>query len=475
MSPTARDPVHPATPPPRLGERDPNATSLLEDTVAAFTRQRPGGVFVVMAGPDRGERVVLGADRPVTFGSAPSCDLVLSDRTVSRRHCTATLEDGQVVVRDQDSTNGSLIHGSRFREIAIAPGAEVQIGKTLIKFLPCEEAVEPEESTEGSFGQLIGHDPKMRRLFGLLRDVAPSDTTVLIEGETGTGKELIAEEIHRSSRRANGPFVVFDCGAVPRDLIESTLFGHVKGAFTGAIADRKGAFAEAHGGTIFLDEIGELALELQPALLRVLDKRAVRRVGANGYEQVDVRVIAATNRDLRDEVAKRAFREDLYYRLAVIRVHLPTLRERGRDLEILTEHFIQQFAGDKKLSITPGELQRLRGHLWPGNVRELRNLIERACVLSKGDTLHLEDELGDLPLVPTHVGFRTGLPFKEAKGQLVEQFEREYIVDLMKRHRMNLSAAAREAQIDRKHLRELLRKYALDTRTEGTDGRSSED
>jgi DNA-binding NtrC family response regulator len=340
----------------------------------------------------------------------------------------------------------------------------------VLKFLPREEAVQPEESDEESFGELLGRDAKMRRLFALLRDIAPSDTTVLIEGETGTGKELIAEEIHRHSRRANGPFVVFDCGAVPRELIESTLFGHVKGAFTGAIADRKGAFAEAHGGTIFLDEVGELALDLQPALLRALDKRSVRRVGANGYEQVDVRVIAATNRDLREEVARKSFREDLFYRLAVIRVHLPALRERGRDIDLLTEHFMRQFAPGRNLSLPPGELAKLRAYSWPGNVRELRNVIERACVLSKGENLNIEDALEGEIQAPLSIGFRMGLPFKEAKGQLVEQFEREYIVDLMKRHRMNLSAAAREAQIDRKHLRELLRKYGLDQRVTGDLG-----
>ena len=448
--------------------RDPNSTSVLDD-VPEFTRQRPGGIFVVITGPDRGEQAVLSAD-PITVGSAPSCELVLSDRTVSRRHVTASLENGQVVVRDLSSTNGSYTHGSRFKEIAIGYGAELKLGKTVLKFLPQEEIVEPQESSEENFGELLGCDAKMRRLFGLLRDIAPSDTTVLIEGETGTGKELIAEEIHRHSRRAAGPFVIFDCGAVPRELIESTLFGHVKGAFTGAIADRKGAFAEANGGTIFLDEIGELALDLQPALLRALDKRAVRRVGSNAYEQVDVRVIAATNRDLREEVARKAFREDLFYRLAVIRVHLPALRERGRDIDVLTEHFMRQFSPERGLNLPPSELQRLRSYAWPGNVRELRNVIERACVLSKGQSLNIEDALGDEIQAPLSIGFRMGLPFKEAKGQLVEQFEREYIVDLMKRHRMNLSAAAREAQIDRKHLRELLRKYGLDNRVELGDG-----
>jgi DNA-binding NtrC family response regulator len=302
----------------------------------------------------------------------------------------------------------------------------------------------------------------MRRLFALLGDISPNDATVLIEGETGTGKELIAEEIHNPSPRRDGPFIVFDCGAVPRELIESSLFGHMKGSFTGAIGDRKGAFAEAHGGTIFLDEIGELPIELQPSLLRALDKKAVRRVGSNTYDKIDVRIVAATNRDLRAEIVNKTFREDLYYRLAVIRVTLPPLRERGEDIKILVEHFLRMFAGGRSLAITPDDMSRLQRHSWPGNVRELRNVMERACVLAKGDSVNLDDAFSDTQ--QPALGIRTDLPFKEAKGQLVELFEREYIVDLMKRHKMNLSAAAREAQIDRKHLRELIRKYGLDPR-----------
>jgi DNA-binding NtrC family response regulator len=445
-------------------KRETNVTSLLDDP-PAFTRQRAGGTFLVIKGPDRGESVSLG-ENPIYFGSSPACDLVLADKTVSRKHLMAVREGDEVFLRDQGSTNGTYIQGSRFKEITVGFGAEVRLGRTVIKFLPEEEVVEPKFSDSDHFGSLVGRDAKMRRLFTLLEDIAPTDATVLIEGETGTGKELIAEEVHNHSSRRNGPFVVFDCGAVPRELIESALFGHVKGSFTGAVADRKGAFAEAHGGSIFLDEIGELALELQPALLRALDKRAVRRVGANTYDKVDVRVVAATNRDLRDEISKKAFREDLYYRLAVIRVTLPALRERGGDIPLLVDFFVRQFSSGRNIQIGPDDMARLQRHGWPGNVRELRNVIERACVLSKGDSLNLDDALTE-EAAPT-LGIRTDLPFKEAKGQLVELFEREYIVDLMRRHKMNLSAAAREAQIDRKHLRELIRKYGLDPR--GDDG-----
>ena len=434
------------------------------DEPPAFTRQR-GGSFLVIKGSDRGETALLDKE-PLVFGSSPTCGMVLTDKTVSRQHMEArwAKDGGGVVLRDLDSTNGTFFQGSRFKEITLAFGAEFKLGRTVVKFLPEEEVVEPEISDADTFGSLKGQDPKIRRLFALLADIAVTNATVIIEGETGTGKELVADEIHKHSLRANGPFVVFDCGAVPHDLIESALFGHVKGSFTGAVSDRKGAFGEAHGGTIFLDEIGELSPDLQPSLLRVLDKRAVRRVGANQYEKVDVRVVAATNRDLREEVVRRNFREDLYYRLAVIRITLPPLRERGMDIPYLVDHFVQLFSPKgRRLEVPPEEMARLQRHSWPGNVRELRNVIERACVLSKGDVISTDDAFMSGDTAPS-LGVRTDLPFKEAKGQLVEFFELEYIVDLMRRHKMNLSAAAREAQIDRKHLRELIRKYDIGSR-----------
>jgi two-component system nitrogen regulation response regulator GlnG len=289
--------------------------------------------------------------------------------------------------------------------------------------------------------------------------------TVLIEGETGTGKELLAEEIHRHSPRTDGPFIVFDCGAVPDELIESALFGHVRGAFTGAITDRPGAFEEADGGTLFLDEIGELAPGVQPALLRALDKQSVRPVGGSTYTRASVRVVAATNRNLRAEIAARRFREDLYYRVAVVRMVVPPLRERPDDIPLLVQHFMRQFRGDRALDVTPEDLERLRRHDWLGNVRELRNVIERACAVSHGARLELDDALDERPPVTAGwappAGVNVDLPFKEAKARVVEAFERDYIRALLERHGGNLSAASRGAEIDRKHLRELLRKHGL--------------
>jgi DNA-binding NtrC family response regulator len=449
----------------------PQVTALLDDA-PAFSRQTRGGIFLVIQGPDRGESVRL-HDRPVYFGSSSDCELTLTDTTVSRKHAYAELAGDDVVLVDNGSTNGTFIGGAKLEKVQIGFGAEFKIGRSVIKFLPDEEIVQPTPSREARFGSIVGGDTTMRQMFGLLTDVAATSATVLIEGETGTGKELIAEEIHNHSPRKNGPFVVFDCGSVPRELIESMLFGHVKGSFTGAITDRRGAFAEAHGGTIFLDEIGEMALDLQPSLLRVLDKRAVRKIGSNTYENIDVRVVAATNRDLRAEVAKKAFREDLYYRLAVIRVAVPALRERGTDIPLLIQHFVSKFG--PQLNVPPEDLARLQRYPWPGNVRELRNVIERACLLARGGNIDVGSAIDDAVAAVASgdssagMGVRTDLPFKEAKGQLVEQFEREYIEDLMRRHKMNLSAASREAQIDRKHLRELMRKYGLDTRAGDAD------
>jgi DNA-binding NtrC family response regulator len=438
------------------------ATRVLDG--AAITRQSGRGRLVIVKGPDRGETIAI-AEAPLTVGSGTGCDILLSDPTISRKHLGIDPGPEGLVLRDLGSTNGSFVQGSRFNELTLGFGTEVTIGKTVLKYLPTEEEVDLAPSDQESYGSLVGRDAKLRRLFRVLDDVAATEATVLIEGETGTGKELLAEEIHRHSPRRDGPFIVFDCGAVPDELIESALFGHVRGAFTGAITDRPGAFEEADGGTLFLDEIGELAPGVQPALLRALDKQSVRPVGGSTYTRASVRVVAATNRNLRAEIAARRFREDLYYRVAVVRMSVPPLRERPDDIPLLVQHFMRQFRGERMLAVAPEDLERLRHHNWHGNVRELRNVIERACATSHGDRLELEDALDERP--GAGAGLHTpgavdvDLPFKEAKARIVEAFERDYITELLKRHNGNLSAASRGAEIDRKHLRELLRKHGL--------------
>ena len=440
-----------------------SATRVL-DAAAPIIRQSGGGRLLVVKGPDRGESIEIGTVA-FTLGSGSGCDVPLTDPTISRRHLGIEPSPQGVVARDLGSTNGSFVQGARFNELTLGFGTEITIGKTVLKFVPNEEALDLGPSDAESYGALVGRDPKLRRLFRVLDDVAATEATVLIEGETGTGKELLAEEIHRHSPRKDGPFIVFDCGAVPDELIESALFGHVRGAFTGAITDRPGAFEEADGGTLFLDEIGELAPGVQPALLRALDKQSVRPVGGSTYTRASVRVVAATNRNLRAEIAARRFREDLYYRVAVVRMSIPPLRERPDDVPLLVQHFMRQFRGEQPLQVTDEDMERLRHHNWLGNVRELRNVIERACAVSHGDKLELEDALDDRPGVAAGwtapAAVNVDLPFKEAKARVVEGFEREYIQALVKRHQGNLSAASRAAEIDRKHLRELLRKHGL--------------
>ncbi len=436
-----------------------NATRIL-DVGAAIVRQSGRGRLLIVKGPERGESIAIG-DLAMTIGSGPGNEVLLTDPTISRRHLVIEPRPEGVVLRDLGSTNGSFVQGARFQELTLGFGTEVTIGQTTLKYVPQEETLDVAPSDEETFGALAGRDPKLRKLFRLLADVAQSEATVLIEGETGTGKELFAEEIHRHSPRKAGPFIVFDCGAVPKELIESALFGHMRGAFTGAVSDRPGAFEEAHGGTLFLDEIGELAPEVQPSLLRALDKHAVRRVGATTYNQVSVRVVAATNRNLRAEIAAKQFREDLYYRLAVVRMTVPPLRERLEDIPLLVERFTKQMAGGRNLDVAREALDRLRAHAWPGNVRELRNVIERACALSHGAHLEIDEAFDEKSAGPSAGSVDIELPFKEAKARVIDSFEREYIRAQLKRHDGNLSAAARAAEVDRKHFRELLRKHGL--------------
>jgi DNA-binding NtrC family response regulator len=439
---------------------DKSATRVI-DVNAAIVRQRGRGRLLVVKGQDRGESVAVG-DHAITLGSGSGSDVLLSDPTVSRRHLSVEPGEDGVIARDLGSTNGSFVQGARFQELTLGFGAEVTIGHTILKYVPDEETLDPAPADEEAFGSLVGRDPKLRKLFRLLGDVANTEATVLLEGETGTGKELLAEEIHRHSARRDGPFVVFDCGAVPSELIESALFGHVRGAFTGAISDRRGAFAEADGGTIFLDEVGELSPEVQPVLLRALDKHAIRPVGGASYENVSVRVVAATNRNLRNEMTAKHFREDLYYRLAVVRVSVPALRQRLDDIPLLAEHFVRRFCGDRHIEIGPREQEKLKEHSWPGNVRELRNVIERACALCHGDRLEIDETFEVRPISDAQPGgVDLDLPFKQAKARVIDAFEREYIQALLKRHKGNLSAASRSAEVDRKHFRELLRKHGL--------------
>ncbi len=416
--------------------------------------------LVVIDGPDAGRAVALGKS-PVRVGTREGCALRLSDPRVSGEHLEVHAEGEDFVVKDLGSRNGTLYEGSRIGEARVRVGATLKVGRSFLRIQAEGQPWEVAPSQARRFGELVGESLAMRELFAVLEHVAPTDTTVLIQGETGTGKEVVARALHEASARRKGPFVAVDCGALPEGLVESELFGHVRGAFTGALAARSGAFVRAHGGTLFLDELAGIPPSVQARLLRVLEERRVRPVGGDAEQAVDVRVVAASRGDLSLAVAEGTFRPDLYYRLAVVTLPLPPLRQRREDLPLLVTELLRRRGFEPGPIRGPG-LEVLSGHDWPGNVRELRNVLERALVLSRGaqgfEALRLSlQPQGTGPEVP----LRTDLPFAEAKQALVEAFERHYLRDVLARAGGNLSEAARQAGVDRKHLRALARRHGL--------------
>jgi two-component system response regulator GlrR len=397
----------------------------------------------VTDGPDAGKTFASRNER-IVLGTHESADLVLADPAVSRFHCEIALVGERVRIRDLGSRNGTLVDSVSIIEAHLHVGAVIAIGATKLVFAVDQATVQVPLSSGDRLGRLVGRSLAMRSVFARLERAAASDSTVLLEGETGTGKEAAAEEIHAASSRRGKPFVVVDCGAIPLELMESELFGHDKGAFTGAHAERQGAFAAAHGGTLFLDEIGELAPTLQPKLLRALERREIKPLGRTAYQVVDVRVIAATHRDLRAEVNAKRFRADLFYRLAVVDVHLPALRERPEDLPLLVDHLLAAFGAAAARVKTPELLAQLATHSWPGNVRELRNYLERCIALDTIEPLAVDAKA-------------TGGAMRQAK----ESWERAYLEELLSRHDNNVSAASRAAGIDRKQLYKMLWRNGL--------------
>ncbi|MDO8461228.1 MAG: sigma 54-interacting transcriptional regulator [Deltaproteobacteria bacterium] len=427
----------------------------------------------IVSGPNKGKKIDL--NKPLLkIGKKEDNDCVLDDKTVSRYHVEIRQTEDSYLLLDPGSTNGTYINDIKVKEAYLSPGDIIRIGNTKIEFVAFDEKVQIEPSNRESFGEVSGHSRKMRQIFGILDKISPTNATVIIEGETGTGKEVVARAIHENSPRKSKSFVVFDCSAVAENLIESELFGHIKGSFTGAIATRKGAFEEANGGTIFLDEIGELSMELQPKLLRALEQREVKKVGSNDTVSIDVRVICATNRNLRKQIGEGHFREDLYYRLSVVKITLPPLRERPDDISTLVEKFLQTGKFNKlpdgKLKVTRVEddaLKMLTRYQWPGNVRELMNVLERAVPLVDGHSIqgkhltHIFQELEREEEATERMTVDMNLPFKEAKQKVVEGFEKDYLASLLRRNNYNISKTAREAGIDRKHIRNLLKKYGI--------------
>ncbi len=415
-----------------------------------------GGVRVmVVGGPEAG--LVMRLETELLVGTSEACDLRLSDPKCSRRHLLLRRVAAGVRVVDQQSRNGTWVGRARMHDAELPPGTELRAGDTVLRIDEVsDEAPSEDGSTEqpASFGRFVGAARVLAPLYRRLEKVSASSATVLLEGESGTGKELLAEAIHDHSPRADQPFVILDCGAVQPQLVEARLFGHEKGAFTGADRARPGAFESAHGGTLFLDEVGELPLELQTRLLRALDRGQVVRLGSTKPIEVDVRVIAATNRDLDREVEEGRFRTDLFHRLAVVLLRVPPLRERDGDVARLARAFLRSYGADESL-LTEDMIDRLERHRWPGNVRELRNYVERLAVLG-------ETELGEAPSADGTGGradpARSGLPFRQARAVALERFTAEYVEDMLRRHGDNVSAAARAAGLARRYFQQLKRR-----------------
>ena len=472
----------------------------------ATTIDLPRVRLVVIEGPDQGQHCDSDDELLVRVGTRENNQLILSDKSVSGYHLEIARSAGSGAVgggnpnagwrlRDLGSTNGTFVGGLRVYDLHVRSGTVISIGRSKLRLEALDdEPVRAALHPAGRFGDMVGHSVPMRRLFSRITQVAASTATVLITGETGTGKEAVAEALVQAGPRASAPFVVIDCSALPANLIESELFGHVKGSFTGAHSDYRGAFERADGGTVFLDEIGELPLDLQPKLLRVLERREVRRVGSERTRPIDVRVVAATNRALASEVNEGRFRQDLYFRLSVVNLHIPPLRERRQDIPLLIEHFYNQLLarhpGKQRVPSLSEISERLLGggaaaggdYGWPGNVRELRNAVERA--------FHVPDE-DPVVAVPRPADPRDGadgrraagsavgvsgpgdenvlppfaidlaVPFKTAKQQLIDAFEKRYLGALLRAARGNISEAARRAQLDRMHLYKLITQHRL--------------
>jgi transcriptional regulator with GAF, ATPase, and Fis domain len=481
--------------------RSPVTEVITASTGASLRRIRKLRIEIVDCpkAEERG-RVFSFAQDEVRIGSSPDVDVPIEDGSISREHLAIRLGPHGFSLTDDGSTNGTFVGDLRIRQVSIADEVLVRLGKSAVRLSPLSETVEQEISPRARFGRMLGASAAMREMFALLEKVAASDLTVLIEGETGTGKELAAEGLHDASGRS-GELVTVNCGAIPRELIESELFGHEKGAFTGAIRERAGAFSAADKGTLFLDEVGELPLDMQAKLLRALERREVKAVGSDRTVAVDVRVVAATNRALAREVTAGRFRQDLYYRLAVVVVRIPPLRTRIEDLRMLVDAIQDELSRRRTASGLPplerlddSALAMLMRYDFPGNVRELRNVVERWAVLGTSDlapTAGASASSGPDPDArrgtrpPEGPGMRAPgsdpdaapggdaaspgavgaelleLPYHEAKEAWLERFERAFTQHVLDRSGGNVSKAARDAGVDRRHLQRLMARFRI--------------
>ncbi len=450
---------------PRVMVMDESQIATLLQAAATM----PHGTYelVVLDGADAGKRIRLDGSQPgrLSIGTSPSCALVLADREVSRRHVSLELEGSSLRVVDMESTNGTYIDHVRVRDASLRGGERIRVGATTLGVVYDPAGTNPEVPLAQGFGRMLGQSRAMRRLYPLCAKLASARVPVLIEGETGTGKEVLAEALHEQGPWANQPYAVFDCTAVPANLIESELFGHEKGAFTGAVTSRRGVFEQAHKGTLLIDEIGDLELPLQAKLLRAVARGEIRRVGSERAIRVDVRVLCATRRNLDEEVQAGRFRDDLFHRLAVTRIELPPLRARDGDIRQLANAFWQEL-GDGE-GAPSHLLRRWETHRWPGNVRELRNAVERAIALGDDGELTLPDDPAPAgsarpnAMASPGSGFMetvlgSQLPWSRARALVLEELERRYLESVLAQHNGVVSAAAAASGVARRHFQRIM-------------------
>jgi DNA-binding NtrC family response regulator len=440
-----------------MSHDDDDLSTLLGPTVERASTTTATFAVDVVAGPERGLSVTLDAARPsrILVGQGGACDLRLTDRLVSRRHVALEVMGSWVKLVDLGSTNRTHVNDVVVAEAYLRGGEVVRVGETSLLIRLVAPAARVPLPDAVRFGRVLGSSAEMRKLYPLCERLAAADMPIVIEGETGTGKELLAEALHESSPRAQGPFVVFDCTALPPNLIDSALFGHERGAFTGALEARTGAFEQANGGTLLIDEIGELDPSLQPKLLRALERSEVQRLGSNRWRRIEVRIIAATRRDLDREVQAGRFREDLYFRLAVGRIELPPLRERRGDIGLLTRHFWRKLGGN--LPVPAAMLSRFEDYTWPGNVRELRNAVARRIALGELAADDLVPAAGAGPAADAARGdlveriLALELPLPRARQRVVEEFERRYVERVLAKYDGNVTRAAAASGIARRY------------------------
>ncbi|HEY2368561.1 MAG TPA: sigma 54-interacting transcriptional regulator [Polyangiaceae bacterium] len=422
----------------------------LTDRVEVVPKPRASFALTVIEGPASGAKVIVEASQParVLVGSSEACALRIADPLVSRRHLALDLGEDGLRITDLDSTNGTIVDSVTLLDGFLRGGEIVRIGETAIRVDRLEAVSMPALSGKSTFGRVIGGSVEMRRIYPLCERLAQSNVPVVIEGETGTGKEALAEAMHETGPRAQGPYVVFDCTSVHGPLMESELFGHETGAFTGAVATRKGVFELSDGGTLLIDEIGDLDLALQPKLLRAVERGEIRRVGGDRPIKVDVRLLAATRRDLDQEVAAGRFREDLFHRLAVARIELPPLRKRRGDIALLARHYWAALGGEDG---PPTDLLRKwERDAWPGNVRELRNTIARQIALGDLAPAHEQAASPSSGDVIDEV-IRGGLPFVRAREKVMDEFQRRYLEHVLAEAGGDTAKAAAHSGIARRY------------------------